>query len=292
VPGGAARATLEIAIMNRQQATFAFPKPGPALWAILGAMTALGVFSAFLATWVPGGERVFQALECDLDLAFRQPWRLLTSGLLTSPVQWSHLIYSLAGVYFLGATLEHRWGAWRFARFFGIAVLCGNLATIAAAAMMPLDAQTRFHPDHVFGPMAAITGIAVAWSREFRDSTVNLFLVLPVRASTLLWLTVGFCTLDLVYPAGIPEGVVAPFGGVVAGLLFGGSPSLARATWLRLRLAALRRRSSGVRLNDLLSTEPAKRRPRPGSPPLRIVGGGIDDALKKRTPPKDKRYLN
>ena len=278
--------------MNRPPAmSFAFPKPGPALWAILGAMTALGVFTAFLATWVPGGEHVFEALECDVDRAFYQPWRLLSSGLLTSPAQWSHLLYSLAGVYFLGATLEHRWGAWRFARFFAIAVLCGNLATIAAGAVMPPDAQARFHPEHVFGPMAAITAIAVAWSREFRDSTVNLFLVLPVRAQTLLWLTVGFCVLDLVYPAGLPEGVVAPFGGVVAGLLFGGSPSLARTTWLRLRLAVLRRRASSVFVDGILSPQP-KRRARPGAPPLRVVSGGVDDVLKKRTPPKDKRYLN
>jgi membrane associated rhomboid family serine protease len=278
--------------MNRQSAmTFGFPKPGPALWAVLGAMTALGIFSAFLATWVPGGEQVFRALECDLDRAFHQPWRLLSSGLLTSPAQWSHLLFSLAGVYFLGTTLERRWGGWRFVRFFAIAILFGNLATIAASAVMPADAQDRFHPEHVFGPMAAITAIAVAWSREFRDSTVNLFLVLPVRGQTLLWITIGFCLLDLVYPAGVPEGVVAPFGGVIAGLAFGGSPSLARTAWLRLRLAVLRRRSSGTDIDDILSPKP-KRRPRPGAPPLHIVSGGVEELLKKQPPPKDKRYLN
>jgi membrane associated rhomboid family serine protease len=271
--------------------SFAFPKPGPALWAILIATTALGIFSALLATWVPGGEKVFMLLAGQLDRAFTQPWRLLTSGLLTSPQHASHLLFSLAGLYFLGATLEHRWGPWRFARFFAIAVLFGNLATIATDALAPGDAQARFHPVLVFGPTAAITAIAIAWSREFRDSTVNLFFVVPVRGRTLLWVTIGFCVLDLVYPAGLPEGVVAPFGGIAAGLLFGGSPSLARTMWLRLRLAVLRRRASSTRVDDILGTRP-KRRPRSGGPPLRIVTGGGDDALKKRTPPKDKRYLN
>jgi membrane associated rhomboid family serine protease len=271
--------------------TFAFPKPGPALWAVLGAMAAFGVFSAFLATWVPGGERVFELFVCDLDRAFHEPWRLVSSGLLTSPAQWSHLLFSMVGVYFLGAPLEHRWGAWRFARFFAIAVLFGNLAMIGAAAVMPIDAQARFHPAHVFGPMAAITAIAVAWSREYRDSTVNLFMVLPVRAKTLLWVTIGFCVLDLVYPAGLPEGVVAPFGGVVAGLLFGGSPSLARTAWLRVRLALLHRRASGMTVDDVLSRKP-KRGPRAGAPPLRVVRGGVDETRSERTPPKDKRYLN
>ena len=133
--------------------------------------------------------------------------------------------------------------------------------------------------------------IAIAWSREFHNSTVNLFLVVPIRGRTLLWITIGFCVLDLVYPAGLPEGVVAPFGGIIAGLLFSGSPSLVRTAWLHVRLVFLRRRAAGMRVEDVLSPKP-KRRPRPGAPPLRVVSGGVDDVLKKRTPPKDKRYLN
>jgi DNA-binding transcriptional LysR family regulator len=89
----------------------------------------------------------------------------------------------------------------------------------------------------------------------------------------------------------MPEGVVAPFGGLIAGLLFGGTPSLARTAWLHARLALLRRQSPNVRVQDILSRKPS-RRPRPGAPPLRVVPGGLEEALKKRTPPKDKRYLN
>jgi hypothetical protein len=89
----------------------------------------------------------------------------------------------------------------------------------------------------------------------------------------------------------MPEGVVAPFGGLLAGLIFGGSPSLARTAWLHLRLALLRRQSTSLRVDDGPAQKPA-RRPRPGAPPLRVVSGGLDEVLKKRTPPKDKRYLN
>ncbi len=75
------------------------------------------------------------------------------------------------------------------------------------------------------------------------------------------------------------------------GLLFAGSPSLARAAWLRLKLAVLRRRAASLSVEDVLEAKP-KRRPRPGAPPLRVVSGGLEEVLKKRTPPKDKRYLN
>jgi membrane associated rhomboid family serine protease len=277
--------------MSSQPAmSFAFPKPGPALWGVLIVTTLFGIFTALFATWVPGGEQVFMALACERARAFTQPWRLLTSGLLTSPLHQSHLLFSLAGIYFLGAPLERRWGPWRFARFYGIAILFGNLSTLALAALAPDDAQLRFRPEMVFGPTAAITAIAVAWSREFRESTVSLFLVLPVRAKTLYWVTIALCVLNLIYPAGLPEGVIAPFGGIVAGLLWGGSPSLARRAWLNVRLAILRRRSGGMGAGDILSPK-AKRRPGSG-PPLRVVSGGVEETLKKRPPPKDKRYLN
>jgi membrane associated rhomboid family serine protease len=277
--------------MSSQPAmSFAFPKPGPALWGVLIVTTLFGIFTALLATWVPGGEQVFMALACERARAFSQPWRLLTSGLLTSPLHQGHLLFSLMGIYFLGAPLERRWGAWRFVRFYAIAILLGNLFTLALAAIAPDDAQLRFRQDLVFGPTAAITAIAVAWAREFRESTVSLFLFLPVRAKTLYWVTIALCVLNLIYPAGLPEGVVAPFGGIVAGLLWGGSPSLARRAWLNVRLAVLRRRSAGMRASDLLSPK-AKRRPS-SAPPLRVVTGGVDDALKKRPPPKDKRFLN
>lgn len=278
--------------MNQPPAmSMAFPRPGRALWAVLIAMAALGIFSAGLMTWVPGGQKLFELLVFELGRITHQPWGLVTSGLLTDPTHWMHLVFSLMGLYFLGATLEKQWGGARFLRFLAIAVVAGNLTTLAVSALVPEDGQMRFHPAFVFGPTAAITAIAVAWSREYANSTVNLFLFLPVRGKTLFWITVAFCVLDLIYPAGLPEGVVAPFGGVVAGLLFGGTPSLARRAWLQGRLAVLRRQSTHVTVEGVLSPR-AKKKPRTGGPPLRVVPGGLEDELKKRQPPKDKRYLN
>jgi membrane associated rhomboid family serine protease len=270
--------------------SLALPRPGPALWGILIAMGVLGIGGALLMTWFSGGEAVFTALALKRGVAFSQPWRLFTSALLTSPNQQMHLGLSALGLYFLGAPLERRWGSARFLRFFAIAVLFGNLFTVAVDAL-PVPAQARFHPDYAFGPAAAIAALAVAWALEYPDATINLFLFVPIRARFFLWMTIGFSVLDIIYPAGLEEGVVAPFGGVVAGLLLAGSPSRVRRAWLGLRLLVLRRHSGHLRSEDILAQRPA-RRPRPGSPPLRVVPGGLEEVLKKRTPPKDKRYLN
>jgi hypothetical protein len=162
---------------------------------------------------------------------------------------------------------------------------------LAIAHLVPAGAQERFRPDFVFGPTAAIVAVAVAWSREYAQSTVNLFFFLPVRGRVLFWITLGFCVLDLIYPQAPPEGVVAPFGGLVVGLLFGGSPSLFRSVWLRVRLALLRRQARGAASREVLALKPSRRRSS-SSPPLRVVSGGLEDVLRKRNPPKDKRYLN
>jgi len=271
--------------------SFNLPKPGRCLSAVLATIGAVGILSALFVTWIPAAAFVFDGLTCQLGVAFHQPWRLVTSGLLTSPEHWSHLLISLLGLYFLGAPLDKRWGPWRFLRFLLASVLMGNLVTIAADRWLPAGSQPRFHPGLVYGPSAAIAAIAVAWSREYPGSVVNLFFFVPVRGKMLLWITLGLCVLDLIYPSGMPEGVLAPFGGVIAGLFLGGSPSLTRTAWLHLRLALLKRRSGGVRVQDVLSSRPP-RRSRSAGPPLRVVSGGLDEVLKKRTPPKDKRYLN
>ncbi len=264
--------------------TLSFPRPGRALWSVMIAMSVVGIGCAAAAGLTPSGRLLFETLAFDATRPW-EAWRFVTSGLLTSPQQWSHLFVSLLGLYFLGAPLESRWGGGRLIRLLLVAVVLGNLATYALGLVLPL------HETLCYGPAAAIAAIAVAWAREFPESTVNLFFFVPMKGKTLLWITVGFCVLDLIYPATVPEGVVAPFCGVAAGLLLGGTPSPLRAVWLRVRLATLRARSNHVRPQDVLSPPP--RRPRPGGgPPLRVVPGGLDDVLKKRTPPKDKRYLN
>jgi membrane associated rhomboid family serine protease len=274
---------------GRPTPQLALPKPGRALTVVLVVMAALGVATAFLTTLdARPASLLFSFLACSPPHVLTAPWTLVTSGLVTSRVGWSHLFLSLLGLYFLGSPLERRWGGWHFIFFLVTAVVAGNLLVLAVSAMVP---EGRFHPALVYGPSAAIAAIAVGWSREYPDATVNLFFFVPIRGRVFLWITLGFCVLDLIYPEAMPEGVVAPLGGVVAGLLFGGSPPLVRKTWLRLRLAMLRRRQGQLSAQEWL-TPKAPRRARPGGPPLRVVPGGLEDVLKNRTPPKDKRYLN
>lgn len=280
----------------------AFPRPGRALKAVLVTIAALAIVSAIVVHWAPGGA---QGMAIYSWLAFEphaltqggvpRLWTLLTSGLLTFPDGIGHALFSLIGLYFLTTDLERRWGGARILRFLALSVVIGNLAVLAGT-YLPLGHAT-FQPRLVVGPLAAIVATAIAWSKENEHRQVRLMFFLPVSGRTLFWLTVGLSLLSLLFLQGAHEGALAPLGGVLTGLVFGGSPSRARKAWLRLRLGVLRRKGGRLTVEDLLDDGPGRPRPAPPkrsgkAPALRVVQGGLDDALKGRKPPKDKRYLN
>jgi membrane associated rhomboid family serine protease len=280
---------------DRPTAFSAMPRPGRALRVVLGLIATVGLLAALVVNWVPGGEaggKIFLALVATPEQVLRgQVWRVLTAPLLTNPSSLSHLLFSLLGLYFLSTDLETRWGSGRFVRFLVLSVLGGTVLALAFDGLLPQGPGFGvFHPRFMFGPGAAIAATAVAWARENAERQVRLFFFLPVSGKALLWITIGFCALALLYTEQVPEGAVAPFGGVIVGLLFGGTPSPMRAVWLRVRLWGLRR-SGAPRLDIDLGDRKADK-PRRGGPPLRVLHGGLDAELEKRKPPKDKRYLN
>ncbi len=269
--------------------TMQFPRPGKVLRGVMWLVAGLAILWAIIVHWVPGGDRAFLLLTFK-PAAFMHGefWRIFTAGLLSPPIGGeavSHLFFTLLGLFFLSPDLERRWGGARFAWFLGTCLFAGFLLT-AAIDGLPFGGALM-HPGAVFGMGAAITGTAVAWSRENANLEVRLFFVLPVKGSQFLWLTVGWCVLEVIFQGGSTEGVVAPFGGILAGLAFGGSPSPLRAAYLRWKLASLRKRTGGLSAAAMLEPNVIRRRP---GPPLRVVSGGLDDP--KKDPPRDKRFLN
>ena len=276
--------------------SFAFPKPGRALWVVLIALTVLGIFTALPRHVGP-----------------RRRARLSGAGLQARPC--SALLAALAAAH-LGAADQprpldapravpagartswalrsrQRWGAWRFARFLALSVIAGNLTVIAVARHRPEGAQARFHPAFVFGPTAAIAAIAIAWSREYAQSTVNLFFFLPVRGKVALLdhHRRSACSISSIRGA-CPRAWSRRSAGSSRGCSSAGRRRSRARRGCACKLALLRRRSRRLSVDDVLSrpsqAPPARRvRPRCGS-----CSGGLEEVLKKRTPPKDKRYLN
>ena len=276
-----------------ERVSLALPRPGPGLKALLLVVAALGILEAIAYSYIPGGRGLFLALACSTDDVLNgQVWRPFTAGLLTRPDALGHLLFTLVMLYFLSPDLERRWGTWRFLRFVAISMVFGFGLSMALDATIP-GGPRALHPQIMYGAGAAIAAIAIAWSKLNATAQVRLFFFVPVSGKQFFWVTIGFCLLGLVYPDGVPEGMASPFGGVLVGILLGGTPSILRQAYLRTKLALLRRRAGAPPMP--LSPPTAKGKtsaPRRGAPLLRVVQGGADDELRKRRPPKDKRYLN
>jgi len=281
--------------MNRSPFAQATSRLGPGLKSVLAVIAAFGLLEALLVNWV-GVTEAWRFLACaPAEVVHHgQVWRLLTAGVLTDITHPMGLIFTLVGLYFLSPDLERRWGTGRFLWFLALSVVLGNVLAIAVDLLTP-DSLSLLHPPVLYGANAALVGTAVAWGVNNREQQVNLFMIMPIRGQTLVWITIGGCFLYLLY-----QGDVASFGGVVTGLTMVGEPSAMRRAYLRLKLALLRTRSGGggggrpITAADILRSKgPILRKGRGDKPPLRVVQGGqADDADRDKNAPKDKRYLN
>lgn len=259
------------------------PRPGKALVGLMLVLGGLWLMFAVGLNWGGAPASVFLLFTGETQAILHgQVWRLFTAPLLHNPSDFWHVVLTLVGLYFLGSRLEESWGAGRFFRFIAISAVGAYLVQMVAELVLPASIAARLVPEHWLGMEPAVAAVAIAWALTFRGQTVRLFFVLPVTSGVLVASVVGFALLQVIAAAVPPEGLVAPFGGMLFGwLLGGGTPSPLRKAWLKLRLA---------QLDTEARREGAQRKRRnPGG--LRVIPGGrADDDDEGKGP--DGRWLN
>ncbi len=249
----------------------AFPRPGPALTAVLAALLGLWIVLALAINWGPEGvagmAAQIYALGAGSPDALRQLelWRLVTAAVLHEPQGLGSIFFNLLGLYFLGPSLEKTWGSRRFLLFLlGASLASYGLQALALAAL-PTALGRRLAPDAWLGSMPLVEAIAIAWATSFRGRIVNLFFVLPVSSRGLVLFVVGASVLAVIAAEMPPSGLLSPFGGMLAGWLLGGEPMTLRRLWLTFRLRA----------HELeLAALAAQRRSRAAASGLRVIPGG------------------
>src|SRR5688572_11206518 len=98
----------------------ALPKPGPTLKAILLGLLGLWLMFAMAINWGGADPALFELFVGNTNAILSgQVWRLLTASLVHTPNDPWHVVGVLLGLYFLGPSLESRWGGRRFAFFLG-----------------------------------------------------------------------------------------------------------------------------------------------------------------------------
>ncbi len=251
------------------------PKPGKVL---LGAMLIIGCAWVVMAVGFNYGgvdPGIIAPFVGNPDqILHGQIWRLVTPALIhtwSGHAAPSHILTTLLGLYFLAPSLEDRWGSRRMVTFLLGSIAFAYACEVLAGLIVPQLKQELF-----YGGLGMIEAIAVAWALQNRDQTVNLFFVLPITGTMLLGFIFLMSVLNVLANAHPAEGLVTPFGGMLAGYVLGDSSPL-RAFYLKLKLRRLKAQTEAMR------RAPPKHRA--GGPALRVIHG-------TKEPPKDKRYLN
>jgi membrane associated rhomboid family serine protease len=250
------------------------PRPGRVLKVVMIAVLAIWLAFAIGINWAGAPETVFllfcgnteRILSGEVFRLFTAPWMHMPSGTI------GHVLSTLFGLYFLAPSLEEKWGGKRFAWFLFLSGLIAYGLQVLVQLVLPSSVGVRLVPEYWFGGMPVIGAISIAWAMSFRGQTVRLFFVLPVSSRGLLLFVVGANVMYLIALAQSESGLIAPFGGMLAGYLLGGStPSPLRRAILKFRLS---------RLDAEAAREAEIRRKRIRRSGLQVLPGGrkgVDD---------------
>ncbi len=256
--------------MSETQVMGGFPRPGRALKGVMIALFTIWLTFALGVNWAGVPQSVFQLfLGSTGDILHGQVWRLFTAPLITPPSVWT-ILFVLIGFYFLTPSLEESWGGARLIRFLIVSAVFAYLFQVGFQLLLPESLSQKLVPPYWFGPWPVLEAVAIAYALTFKGRTVRLWFVLPVSSRGLILFIVGISVLYLITLEVPSSGLIAPFGGMLAGWLFGGgTPSPARKFWLKLRLARLEREAQRDRVS---------RKNRVQRSGLRVIEGGEGDA--------------
>lgn len=221
---------------------FVLPKPGKALFSVMLGLFLLWLMFAVAVNWGGADGDLFFLFCGNTELILDgEVWRLFTAPLMHFPSgSVSHILWVLVGLYFLTPALEQAWGGPRLLRFLFFSGILAYGLQMLLELILPVSAAAKLVPEYWFGGFPVIEAVAIAWALSFRGQTVRLMLVFPVSAMALVGFVVAMSVLRVIAVSSAPEGLLAPFGGMLAGwMLGGGTPSPLRRFYLKLRLSQL-----------------------------------------------------
>ena len=139
-----------------------------------------------------------------------QVWQPLTYTFLTpDPIG---LLFSLLGLWLLGASLEQAWGTRRFVIFYLLTGAAGALATSAVGFFVPAVWTHSY-----FGNWSSLEGLIAAFAVLMPSAQIFLYFV-PVQARWMLPVSAGITVLFMLMTGWVPY--LPQLFGLGAGVLF------------------------------------------------------------------------
>jgi len=140
-------------------------------------------------------------------------WQLLTFQVLH--VNVTHILFNIISLWFFGAFVENVVGKRRYLLFF---FGCGVVGGLLQGTLMVLF-PTAFGP-FVFGASAGTSAMFAIFARLESEQEVRWNFILPIRAITLLWISMAISLFFTLVPSQRGGGIAhaAHLGGMLAGL--------------------------------------------------------------------------
>ena len=160
-----------------------------------------------------------------------QLWRLITYQFLHDTGGFSHILFNMICLYFLGVMLERTWGSRRFLRFYLICGATGGIVYPLLALVGWLDKAP------LVGASGGILGMIAACAILFPNVRVLVFFMFPVRLVIVALVLAAIAVLTLIRPDQFLNagGEAAHLGGMVAGAAYVLSQSRGTQFWLRIK---------------------------------------------------------
>lgn len=240
-------------------------------------ITVLWVGLALAVNWANVGISVVQFLAGSTPGVFRgELWRLFTAPLMHDLQHPMHLVTTLLGLYFLAPTLESEWGPRRMILFIMGSGALAFVFQVVGSELVPSIGSRIW-----YGGLGFVEAIAVAWALQNRHAQVRLFFLLPVSAMTMLAVIFLLSVAHVIAKNDhTPEGLITPFGGMLAGYLFCDRSPL-RRLYLKWRLNRIQAETAQIRKQSASRAKAARAR-------LGVIEGGAG----KDEDDDPKRYLN
>ncbi|MBQ1804646.1 MAG: rhomboid family intramembrane serine protease [Oscillospiraceae bacterium] len=120
-----------------------------------------------------------------------QVWRLVSFVFIPESTSPLFLFISCYFYYWIGSTLERRWGTAKFTTYY----LCGMALTVIGASIVSLIAGVSFP---VYGAAYINFAMFLAFALLYPDAQVLLFFVIPVRMKILAYIDLAYFAYGIV----------------------------------------------------------------------------------------------
>ncbi len=158
----------------------------PVTIAIMVAMCVVSILAFFVPAF---GSEVIAALSIQGSPMLR-PWTFVTYPIayagLGAGLGILFFALMMMWTYFIGSIVERDLDSIRYLAFWCAVTLLGSISMTAGYAILG-----HLNATFLSGPALPLAALLVAWATRYPDSIVMLFMIIPVKAKWLGWLTAG-----------------------------------------------------------------------------------------------------